>query len=68
MAEIALTLTTNEQATLVRVVEAALGESRVEARRTHYSPEFRDKVLAEESLLAGLLKKLQRPACCRASA
>ena len=68
MAEIALTLSTNEQATLVRVVEAALGESRVEARRTHFSPEFRANVLAEESLLAGLLQKLQRPTVCRASA
>jgi hypothetical protein len=66
MAEIALSLTANEHATLVRVVEVALGESRVEARRTHLSPEFRQQVLAEESLLAGLLKKLREPAKCQA--
>jgi hypothetical protein len=66
MAEMSLSLTANEHVTLVRVVEAALGESRVEARRTHFSPEFREQVLAEESLLAGLLRKLREPATCQA--
>ncbi len=67
MKEITLNLTATEQATLVRVLDAALGESRIEARRTHFSPEFRQQVLAEESLLAGLLKKLQRPETCGSS-
>lgn len=66
MAEMSLSLTANEHVTLVRVVEAALGESRVEARRTHFSPEFREQVLAEASLLAGLLRKLREPATCQA--
>ncbi len=65
MAENLLSLTANEHVTLVRVVEVALGESRIEARRTHFSPEFREQVLAEESLLAGLLKKLREPATCQ---
>ncbi len=64
MSETPLLLTANEQTTLVRVLEAALGEARVEARRTHFSPEFREQVLAEERVLAGLLEKLRQPAMC----
>ena len=64
MSETPLLLTANEQTTLVRVLEAALGEARVEARRTHFSPEFREQVLAEERVLTGLLTKLRQPAMC----
>jgi len=61
MNEFTLHLTADEQATLVRILNTKLEESRVEARRTHYSPEFRKDVLAEEQLLAALLKKLREP-------
>lgn len=64
MADTTLRLSASEQATLVRVLEAALGESRIEVRRTHFSPEYRQEVLAEERLLEGLLKKFQEPALC----
>jgi hypothetical protein len=61
MEDFTLRLTVEEQAALVRLLDTALGESRVEARRTHFSPEFREQVLAEEKQLAGLLKKLRQP-------
>ncbi len=66
MSETKLTLTANEQTALVRVLEAALGEARVESRRTHFSPEYRAELLAEESLLKGLLKKIEEPSACMA--
>jgi len=59
-----LSLTASESATLTRIVEAALGEVRVEARRTHFSPEFRAQVLAEETVLVRLLDKLRQPVAC----
>lgn len=59
MSETKLTLTAHERTALVRILEAALGEARVEARRTHFSPEYRAEVLAEESLLKGLLNKIE---------
>jgi len=61
MAEFHLVLNEQEKEYLVRVLNSALGETRVEARHTHYSPDFRQQVLSEEELLRQLLAKLQKP-------
>lgn len=50
------TISEEERAELIRILDRALGESRVEAHRTH-TPEFRDRVLREQSLLRGLLER-----------
>jgi hypothetical protein len=42
------------------LLKHALGETRVEVHRTH-TPGYREDVKAEESLLRGLLKKIERP-------
>ncbi len=55
-----LMLNADERALLLRLLETALGEVRVEAHRTHFSPEFRDQVLAEESLIRSLLEKVRQ--------
>lgn len=47
-----------EQDLLIRLLETALTESRVEAHRTHYSPEYREQVLKEEKMVRGLLTRL----------
>jgi hypothetical protein len=59
MADVQITLTSDERQYLARVLEHALGESRVEAHRTH-TPDFRERVLEEEKLLRGLLSKLEK--------
>jgi hypothetical protein len=46
-----------ERDVLVRLVEQALGDTRVEIRRTS-TPEFRDRLQAEERVLASLLRRL----------
>ena len=61
MAEFHLILNEQEKAYLEGVLKSALGETRVEAHRTHYSPDFRQQVLAEEELLRQLLAKMQKP-------
>jgi hypothetical protein len=61
MTAITLTLTEKERALLVRLLENVLAETRVEVRRTHYSPEFREQVLQEEATLRGLLEALRQP-------
>ena len=53
-------LTEDERAELMRILERALEESRVEIHRTH-TPDFRDRVLGEQALLRGLMDKLQNP-------
>jgi len=50
------TISEEERAELIRLLDRALGESRVESHRTH-TPEFRDRVLREQSLLRGLLER-----------
>lgn len=47
-----------ERAELVRMLEHVLRDTRVEIHRTH-TPEFRERVRAEETLLRGLLDKFQ---------
>lgn len=51
-------LTPREQTLLIRMLETALADARVEAHRTHYSPEYRAEVLKEEDMIRGLLTKL----------
>jgi hypothetical protein len=59
MADVQITLSSDEKQYLLRTVEHALGESRVEAHRTH-TQDFRDRVLEEEKLLRALLAKLEK--------
>jgi hypothetical protein len=59
MAPTNLSLTAEERALLTRLLDLALRDTRVEVHRTHFSPEFREQVKAEESLLRGLLAKVQ---------
>ncbi len=54
-----LTISEVERAEIVRLLEQVLGETRVEVHRTH-TPEYRDRVLAAESLLRGLLDKFSQ--------
>ena len=46
-----------ERDVLVRLVEQALGDTRVEIRRTS-TPEFRDRLQAEERILTSVLRRL----------
>ena len=59
MADIQITLSSDEKQYLLRTLQTAIGESRVEVHRTH-TPDFRERVLAEEKLLRGLLAKLEK--------
>lgn len=60
MADINLNLTSEEAAVLRRLVDSALGDTRVEVHRTHHTPEFREAVMQEEIVLRGLVAKLQK--------
>jgi hypothetical protein len=60
MAVVNLSLTPEERALLVRLLEIALGETRVELRHTHYSPAFREEVKHEEDLIRDLLQKVRQ--------
>jgi hypothetical protein len=53
-----LTLTQEERDRLLDLMKQCLGEARVEAHRTH-TPAFRELVLHEESLIRGLVGKLE---------
>jgi hypothetical protein len=57
MAELQLTLTTPERECLVSVMERTLKEMRVEEHRTR-APTYREHVVQQEELIAGLLRKL----------
>ena len=48
-----------ERLEMVRLLEQVLGETRVEIHRTH-TPDYRARVIGQESLLRGLLAKFQR--------
>jgi hypothetical protein len=60
MAEFNLVLSEREKQYLEGMLKSALGETRVEAHRTHYSPEYRQQVLGEEELVRQLLAKVQK--------
>lgn len=51
-----ITISEEERMELVRILEANLKESRVEAHRTH-TPDYRERVLDEQALLRGLLDR-----------
>ena len=53
-----LTLSTEDQELLVRVVDRALRELRPEVRRTR-TPDYHDALKAEEEQLRGLLDRLR---------
>ena len=59
MANVQITLSPEERQYLLRILETAIGESRVEAHRTH-TPDFRERVHEEQNLLKNLLSKLEK--------
>jgi len=48
-----------ERVEMVRLVEQILRETGVEIHRTH-TPDYRERVIGQKSLLRGLLAKLQQ--------
>jgi hypothetical protein len=58
MADFTLTLSENERAELLRLLEESLKDTRVEVHRTH-TPGYRENVQLEESILRGLLQKVR---------
>lgn len=58
-AQTTLLLDERERIELLALVEAALGETRVEVHRTH-SPDFREQVERREKTLRGLIDKLRQ--------
>lgn len=60
MSQVQLTLTAEESEWLVRTLDAALGDKRVEVRRTEFSAQFRSELEKEERLIAGLLARLSQ--------
>jgi hypothetical protein len=61
MAETSMNLTGEEREYLVRLLNTALKELRVEEHRTR-TPSFREHMLNDEKIIAGLLGKLGTPA------
>jgi hypothetical protein len=58
MAELQLTLTTEEREFLMDLLEVTLRDTRVEEHRTR-TPSYREHVLHREDLIAALLSKLK---------
>lgn len=54
-----LTLSGQERDSLLGLLRQALGESRVEAHRTH-TPDFRDLVLDQQAIIRALVEKVER--------
>ncbi len=54
-----LRISEEERVEIVRLLEQVLGETRVEVHRTH-TPDYRERVQAEETLLRALLDKFSR--------
>ena len=54
-----VTLTNEQRDLLLRVLDVALAETRVEAHRTHFSPDYRKQVLQEEEQIKTLLSQLR---------
>lgn len=54
-----VTITEPERAILLRILNTAVGEVRSQVRRTH-DPEWHDGLKEEESLMKGLLEKLDQ--------
>lgn len=62
MADSTIVLTEREHDYLSRLVDRAFGEVRVEARRTHHTPDYRQSVLEEEKMLRDLIAKFNKKA------
>lgn len=60
MTDVQLTLSAEERDALLRLVETALSEKRVEVRRTEFSFRYREDLQHEGAVLAGLLEKLRQ--------
>ena len=60
MADMPLSLNTEERSFLVQLLETALKNHRVEEHRTR-TPTYREQILQEEKLLEQLLSKLGQP-------
>jgi hypothetical protein len=60
MADSQLTLTAEERDYLVRLLETALKEARVEEHRTR-TPSYRQHILHDEAVIGALLTKLGKP-------
>ena len=60
MTAISVTLSPEEQKLMRRMLESALGETRVEVHRTHFSPDYREELKHEEQLLRSLLAKMSQ--------
>jgi hypothetical protein len=55
-----LTFNKAEKDELLQLLDAALGDLRVEIHHTHHTPDFRDQLLRREELLRGLIAKLRQ--------
>ncbi|MEX2121293.1 MAG: hypothetical protein WD847_16995 [Pirellulales bacterium] len=62
MTRVNLTLSAEEHALLLRLLEAARSDIRVEVHHSHFTPSFRDGLKHEESVLAELLEKVRQAA------
>jgi hypothetical protein len=51
------TFTRAEKEELLQLLDAALGDLRVEIHHTHHTPDFRDRLLRREGILKGLIAK-----------
>jgi hypothetical protein len=60
MAELTLVLNEPERRELLRLLNQALGDTRVEVHHTH-TPGYREIVQQEEAVIRGLLEKLRGP-------
>jgi hypothetical protein len=58
MAEFNLSINERERIELLRILEQALGDTRVEVHHTH-TPAYREDVKREESILRALLEKVR---------
>jgi hypothetical protein len=58
MAESTLTLTNDERACLVSLLETVLHDARIEEHRTR-APSFREHILQKEHLVESVLNKLK---------
>jgi len=60
MSEVHLVLSPNERELLVRLLEAAMKEKRIEVRRSEFSRDYRHEMEAEETQIHALLDKLSQ--------
>jgi len=60
MTDLQITLTAEEREGLVRLLETALKDTRIESHRTR-TPTFREHLLHQENVIMSLLTKLGQP-------